>query len=72
MTRVHVERREGTISRVPRGRTPVIGLDLGDHQRVVSADLRTRHEFSRDLDRKTVDWVWTVYVESWEEHVDED
>ena len=57
-----VVQRKGKIERVKRGETPVVEMFLMSHQRVVSIDLREAH--FDDLNRKTVDWYWTAYVES--------
>lgn len=62
MSLVQIARVTGRIDRVPRGDTPVVELDLEDHQRVVSVELKAL--LFDDPGRKTVDWKYVVYVET--------
>lgn len=64
---VQIRRHEGVIRRVPRGEVPIIELGLDANTRVLSADLCVHPSSmtSSGLDRKTVDWRYTVYT-SWE------
>lgn len=59
---VQISKVEGKIDRVPRDETPVVELHVEPNERVISIDLRCR-EFDH-LERKTVDWRWTAYVET--------
>lgn len=61
MTRVQIVKRDGRIDRVARGTTPVIELDLEPGQYVTDVALTELGRFS-DGNRKTVDWLWTVFV----------
>lgn len=63
MSLVQIVKRTGRIDRVkPEHAPPVVELEIGDNQRVISIDL---HEVVfGDLDRKTRDWRWTAYVET--------
>lgn len=59
---VQVARREGQIEKVPRGQQPLLELHLNHNQRLISVDMR--RPFWDDPERKTVDWLWTAYVET--------
>jgi hypothetical protein len=55
-----ISQRSGTVSRVPRGQTPVVELYLEEGQYIAGFELSAdRHPRP---DRKTVDWHWTAAV----------
>ena len=60
MSLVQVTKRQGTIERVQRGVTPVLELDLDEHQYIASVALEQVVQYLSD--RKTVDWKWIAYV----------
>lgn len=64
MSLVQVVKRSGEVARVRPGVTPVVELDLEPHQRVISFELLEAYVFSSS-DRKTKDWKWVAYIESW-------
>lgn len=53
---------KGRISRVPRGVTPHVPLELDTNQRVVSLDLR--ENIFGDGKRVTVDWHWEAVIDT--------
>jgi hypothetical protein len=59
---IQIAKVDGRIDRVPRGETPVVELQLERHQRVISMDLR--YLLPINMERKTLDWRWTAYVET--------
>jgi hypothetical protein len=57
---VQISERSGWAHRVPRGESPVIELDLEDHQYIASFEMGP--SMFDSADRKTVDWHWKAYV----------
>lgn len=58
---VQIVKHRVEIKRVPRGKDPVIEMHLESHQRVVQIRDRWSSDYS---DRKTVDHVFDVWIES--------
>lgn len=67
MSRVQITKQTGRVLRVKPGVTPVVELDLEPHQRVVSFELDEIWPSAGGMDRKTTDWKWVAYIESWPE-----
>lgn len=59
---VQISRQQLRVDRVPRGVEPLLELNLEDNQRVVGIEARSSH-YER-VERKTIDWHFTVYVET--------